>query len=552
MEAGNETVQLSTADGSIQSAEDVSCSCLLSPRCFHVLACLTILELAADALAEPVSAETPEVPSGELAPDPAFAASWSPELQQTALLMWDQSAALIAAGGRSAGTLLQAQLLRAVHECRSRGLHRLAAAGLRVVQQVRDLRSNAAHFHSAEYLADLTELLETAWRLSHAESSISPAWLGTARRQYNPVSNLKLQGAFCEPILTTSGYAGVATYLIDGEGRLLSVSNVRPGEARRVVEAYQTGVDVGKLTLSHQELSRRGLLVQNPAVSADGRLGSGQHCRAMAVDRGGWQQGALDDRFAAPLSQQIQQVFDSSTDDLLARPAGWDLLFVEGIVLGTNGRSLLLEAGSTLLELRVAQDHEQLAYRENLELLTRSPGLALRAIARLIPAERGCATALAVAPLASSPADAPQWQLPESWQGHVNLGLDRLRRSRLSRAETAPVHCPVELDCSNDDGLSALERRLRAMALGGRHSVPTGRVRDLAREVRQLKNQLQPTAAALLARFAEVAVTTQTTTLGYRFPPDPAPLASLWLACACYHRSAAWAFHKQHWLSLAA
>ena len=44
--AGKETVRFAVADGVVGSVEDVGCSCLLSPRCFHVLACLSVLDVA--------------------------------------------------------------------------------------------------------------------------------------------------------------------------------------------------------------------------------------------------------------------------------------------------------------------------------------------------------------------------------------------------------------------------------------------------------------------------------------------------------------------------
>ena len=49
-------------------------------------------------------------------------------------LLWEEAAKLIATGARSAGSLSQAHWMRALHECRSVGLHRLAASGLRVLQ----------------------------------------------------------------------------------------------------------------------------------------------------------------------------------------------------------------------------------------------------------------------------------------------------------------------------------------------------------------------------------------------------------------------------------
>src|SRR5215813_2738220 len=44
VEAGGETVTLPRTH--VLSGEQVRCTCLLAPRCFHVLACLTCLQVA--------------------------------------------------------------------------------------------------------------------------------------------------------------------------------------------------------------------------------------------------------------------------------------------------------------------------------------------------------------------------------------------------------------------------------------------------------------------------------------------------------------------------
>src|SRR5262245_5182839 len=43
VDAGGETVRLPR--GRVVAVEQVTCTCLLSPRCFHVLACLTCLKV---------------------------------------------------------------------------------------------------------------------------------------------------------------------------------------------------------------------------------------------------------------------------------------------------------------------------------------------------------------------------------------------------------------------------------------------------------------------------------------------------------------------------
>ena len=51
--AGEETVRLNATNGVIEYVDDVCCSCLLSPRCYHLLACLSVLEVSAPPFCNP-------------------------------------------------------------------------------------------------------------------------------------------------------------------------------------------------------------------------------------------------------------------------------------------------------------------------------------------------------------------------------------------------------------------------------------------------------------------------------------------------------------------
>ncbi|MCA9063567.1 MAG: FAD-dependent oxidoreductase, partial [Planctomycetaceae bacterium] len=220
----NETVTLT--NGTIESIDSVKCTCLLSPRCFHVLAVLNLLEVRLSEVEESGAEAavftdsdrptSPDDPAEELAVI-AEAAVFSDHQRLIAQDMFRCCSEILASGLRSAGTTRQSRLLRSIHNCRAEGLHRLAAAGLRVMQDLRLLRSGDDDFQSSAAVADLTEVLEVSWRLSHSPSQpISPAvrsLLGTARRQYLPIAGRKLYGLFSEPVLTRSGYADPATSL---------------------------------------------------------------------------------------------------------------------------------------------------------------------------------------------------------------------------------------------------------------------------------------------------------------------------------------------------
>ncbi|MBC8288800.1 MAG: hypothetical protein H8E37_00635 [Planctomycetes bacterium] len=546
IEAGGETVELTAPDGVVNSFDQIACSCLLSPRCYHLLACLSVMPLANGNEEESGESDSPQVETEPIGERPALS---EPQTKAAAFL-WEEAAKLVATGVRSAGSLSQAHLMRALHECRSVGLHRLSAVGLRVLQQIRQLRSDDDEFNSDTLVTDLLETLELAWRLKTAEES--PAdWIGTARRAYSPIESLSLQALFTEPILTASGHAGVVTYLMDVSQTIYSVSNVRPGEPSRVFEAWKTGIDVGGLSCSHQELSRSGLLLQRGTVSADGRLGAGQNTRAITKTSGGWD--SLQSAFEVDLDDQIAHVFEAARASLVTRRAGWDLVFLRGHLAGTDGESLLFqtESGRSVL-LSVEQTHEALAFHHNLSLLSRCPGLRLSVIGRLLPEQAGQVSALAIAPLNDAEsdhgnsADRAALVLKKPLTDHVSLGIEKLSRGNLSTAEREPVQLTVEPP-DIDDGLFSLHRRVRELALNGRHSLPTRGVTGFAREAATLKAQSQPTASALLQNLASHAVASESSLSGLRFPADPNPLAQMWLACAKYATASRFEFQKSLW-----
>ena len=556
VEAGGETVTLVATDGCIAVDQDVQCSCLLSPRCFHAIASLSVLEVDAGAVGN-VDGESDVYVSGledtEDTEDSDFSSSLQLDDAQrgAAALIWKVAATVIASGARAAGSLVQAHLLRAVHECRSRGLHRLATCGLRVMQSVRMLREGQSAFRGEDLVADLTELLLVAWRLQKSDETIDRQWIGVARRRFESIRSLRLQGLFTEPLHTRSGYAGVVTYLLGDDGVMCSISNVRPGHAGRIQEAWHTGADIGGLTISHAELNRKAVLVQNATRSADGRLGGGQSARAVATKGDGWNAPWVARQFDCPLEQQIDRVFALAAIPELERPAGSDFLFMNGSVEGTDGDHLLLRVGASRIVLRIAADDEAMKYRENLTMLSRAPGLGIRCIGRLDAGVAGQAAVLAIASgTGTSEADAESvtLDLPDQWPNHVNLGLEELQRAHFSSAEREPVEVASDiLDQPSDDGLDAARRRLRALAMGGRHSLPTGSLRDVTIEARRLEQSMQPTAASLLLNLTKSAFDSEKSFSGVRFPADPRPLAERWLACAHYERNASQSFERHLW-----
>ncbi|MBX7197472.1 MAG: SWIM zinc finger family protein, partial [Sandaracinaceae bacterium] len=297
---GGETVKLVAQDGVVSSASEVSCSCLLSPRCLHVLAVVAALEIAD---AAPVAAVAEAAP--KLEPDATSAASAALAVARHAQTV---AGDLLASGARGVGAVLEGELLRVVHAARLEGLHRLAAAGLRVVRDVRDQRGDAADFASTTLVADLHDQLSTALLLQRP--AVDPSAVGVARRAYDTVGNLRLFGICTEPVIARGGMAGVVTHLIDERGGLWSIGDVQRGDIGRALGAYDASLVMGDTTISHRALSRAGLFVQDATASEDRRLGAGRQVKAVRAQAElGLAAEAIRARLDEPLEQQVARVY---------------------------------------------------------------------------------------------------------------------------------------------------------------------------------------------------------------------------------------------------
>jgi hypothetical protein len=569
--AGEETILIPAS--TVTEVAQVKCTCLLSPRCFHVLAVLNVAEIAivdeapsdvGDLVATDGSQAGPETSSapesGSPVPSQTIGLELTDSQQRAARQMFDACAAILTTGLRASGAVLQSRLLRAIHECRSEGLHRIAACGLRLMSNLRLLRDGADQFSSADAEADFREVLEACARLTRSSTNqtklVSLEWIGIARRTYAPVTSLKLHGLFCEPILKRSGYGGVVTWLIADDGWIGSVSDVQPGDAKRIPQAWRSGVSLAGLSLSHRDLSQKCLLISKATRSIDGRLGGGESARAVTIDGQGWDAAPIALRFQTSLSDQIQRVFSFRTQSEFLKPAGTDLVFFKAIVLGYAEQDLIVqeEHGGALLRLSITMDSDDLSFRATLQMLARAPGLPLRCVGRIDLNSAGRIQLLAIAPgEASEPEeDRPKLLRPQTNQV-VSIGLEEITRSQLSQAETYPVN--VEQLASNTASYTSnydesLERWLRAVAIGGRHAVPQGLVTNAVHDAARLKANLRPTAASLLLALTHSTISTTTDMKGLRFSEDPTILAEKWLAASIGSSATTGYLHLQQWMQL--
>jgi hypothetical protein len=595
IQCGEETVLIQDTDIMVDASNQVGCSCLLSPRCFHVLACLMLLTPAAQpddaSRHETISSENGSTPSIELQVEIDAA------MRQAAEVVTKEIAQLLRMGVRRADLLRQSGLLRAAHQCRAVNLVRLGNIVLGIVEGIRRLRDKSSVADSVA----LTENLGTALHLSEQikrTNRLSLDAIGQSRRQFYPCSLRKLHGLCAEPILTLSGYGGLIVYLQrdDAQGNsndddVVVIHQARPGGESWIGQAYRGGIDLGVGTFTGVELSRGSMLVQNATLSCDGRLGKGRDTRWSKLEQNNPRPFSRG-RFANPMAQQLAKVFEVATVENQERRAGWDLVAFEAQVLGAQGCALLVRIDQSLIpwKLRIAIDHPALMYRENLGMLARTPGLPIRCLGRVRLHAAGEIDLLAIAVGASklwcridkhatpeevngkttplnidsdsSPARLfPQLILPDSWHGICNLGCDRLERQYLAGIQRWSEEIPLAADGSTPhltfdgslyDGLEILRRRQLAFALGGQHAIAHIAHEVHRREIRQLGGRHQSAASRLLELMVaagsqrDIQYQSHGTATGF----VARPLEQIFLANHLYLRSASLHTQAAIWQSL--
>jgi hypothetical protein len=475
-----ERVTLPHPASAIDTADAISCSCLLSPKCFHVLAVASVLPLTEAATSH---AEAPSVAASLPVIEVDRAA---------ATRVLDALARVLDTGLSSAGAIERADVLRAVHGARVAGLHRLAADALSFVESGRALRERSASFDLAETVGTLGDALVTGIRLERGDGTLDT--LGVARRAYEPIGALRLVGLACEPIVTRSGYAGVVTYVVDDRGRVFTIEDVMPGDVHRAVAAYDATLRLGEASATHRELSRAGLFVQGATASADHRLGAGASVSAVSASGATFEEPPIAALFAEPLARQIDRAVDRGSRGLVPRAAS--LVFVSGIVLGRSHGGVAFLAGTEpprVLTLTARVDDEALASGHNLRMLGDCRGLSLRVVGHLVRDRAGVIEVVSMGPMGSG------LTLSPGAAGKLHVAHDRLARAELrlpGDAELPDVTAPA--GASATDPLEALERRLSRLVLGGRRTLTTRASAEVAREAALLEGHLAKAARAAL------------------------------------------------------
>jgi hypothetical protein len=331
----------------------------------------------------------------------------------------------------------------------------------------------------------------------------------------------RLYGLCCEPVLTASGYAGAVVYLADDEGRLWRVADVVPGGVERAALVPDNPVGVGEARITHRELGRAGLLTTDLRASADGRLSTGRDVQAVAAAGVPWTAEPLAGLWRVPVTDQLARYHAALDLPITERPAGADLAFLHGRIAGATRAGATLATDSATVLAVAPHDEPRLPYVDNLRLLAAATGTEVMLVARFAGGTRVEAVAVA-----------GPWT-----EDHVDLGVDRLTKSKLPRADAIP---PTSAQAQQAP-LHLLARRVERAVEGGRPAVP-GDPRDPAR----LRDAALPTAADLVERL-EAACRVGRDVFGRAVAADADGYAHAWLAGAIYLTAAARAGEMDAW-----
>lgn len=500
----------------VATAADAACSCLLSPRCLHRAAILARCPVLDTGGPPATPTEPPDAPL-----------QTAEEQRRAAGRLWRAAADLLEYGTTGAGAVVQATILRGVHDARTAGLPRPATLGVRVVEQIRSARAGEPQHRLGSLTDDLRELLAACRTLATGHGD-QPIACGTARRDYRPVGNLRLYGLCSEPVLTTSGYAGVVTYLCDQHQRLWTIGSIQPGGASLAQTAGDSLVTIGDARPSHRALGREGLVVSNAHATVDGRLSLGRQVQAVSAAGCRWDADPAGELWRPPLATQATRYHDALAVPRPDRPAGHDLAFITGEVRGRSRHGLLVADSGAALTVTIVPpvDDPALPYVPNLRLLAEhARGHPVRLIGRFAGPRRLQAIALAA-----------DW-LPDRLGGHADLGIDALQRTD---APGAAGNAEPATEATADplpSPLLLLRHRLERTVAGGRITLTATVSEPLP----------LPIATKVLANLHAVAGQRDRDAFGRLNPYDTDRLAGAWLTAAVYEAAAARRLAAAQW-----
>ena len=493
------------------TADDITCSCLLAPRCLHRAAVVSLASTAAPQADNQVeTAATAPDPASHLAHG-ATARPVTAAENAAAEALWRCAGQLLNRGVAGYGAADQAALLRAAHEARALRLPRAASAAVRVVERVRAHHADDVTFDLPALIDDLRDLMTTAHGLQRGRPLH-----GISRRDYTATADARLYGLFCEPVVTASGYAGAVTHLIDAGGRRFTIAGIRPGDPIDALRAAGSPAEIGDARPTHHELARGGLIVAGLRATADGRLSSGRDVRAVRAAGAEWTQPPLDELWNVPYAEQRVASAAARARPPEERDPDSDLLFLNGWLSGVSRDGVTFRTADDVEVLLIAaHDTPVLRYVDNLRVLARAAGAAVRVVGR--PAGRRRVAALAAA---------ADW-LPDRYGSHVDLGVDQLRAADIDTDAPSAIAL-LSVDATPGPPIHLPERRVQRAVVSGRLAV-AGDPADIA----FLQRSAMPRAAAY-AQALDESVFVQRDAFGRASTGSFDRYGKAWLAAALY------------------
>jgi hypothetical protein len=524
IDAGDDVVLTIRAPGNVvRELSALTCSCLLAPGCLHRGAVALVLVIA-----EPVEGV---VSKDEDATEAVTVRPTTTVAQiAAAQAVWDSAAPIVTQGITMSGALRVASLLRAANLCRNEGMHVLARSTLRMVEHVKRRGVNDHAFALGDATDDLRAVLEESWLVRTNQSTNEET--GSGRRQYASGGGMRLLALACEPVIATSGYAGVLTYLVDADRNTFHLSEVMPGGASQVRAKYATAVRVGETTITHETLSRRGLVISGATVAPDGRLGAGQNVKAapIATSAGGVDEVAQSVRAPEALRHEAISAL-SNPDRASVFPVRVSIVGAEHnalrcVVVDANDP----EQGGFDVRIVAAGTHPSLPGLSNLRLLARGVGHEFIMVCSVVSDDERTLKVLSF-----SAVNKNDVAFPDAWQGRCNIGIDRLEPSMLRFEGTAVDQQQIAPQVTHrpyDDARRVLER----LTAVGTVAMQNAQAQDLQRCAALLVKSGLHHGSRHFTQLLNLSTADSREVDGRLRPAPIDQSASAWLACATWER----------------
>ena len=477
---GQATVTLiDNADGQAS----LNCDCLLAPKCAHIGAVCVASPVgeatsasSGDGIEAVDAGESSDADPSDNSAVPRSDAAWAKELPSPSDIMElvsnvkDVIDDIVEFGLGQLSIARHTQLLACVQKARVTGLPRLERALTALATNSQRIRLGKPVGRNDATINTL-RVAFTCFLLERNPADREA--IGQARRAYTTLDTQSGAGAgmftplYAEPIVASSGFAGVTVALATTSGDLYSVTKTPPGQASDVAGIWHGSLRLGDLHCNHAQLARKTLLITGGRSSSDGRIGSGRGVRA-ALGK------------------------DVTLDMVKAIPLKDGLALIEGTVVSIGLKGVVLEttnAGTVTLNFSVSAKKTELP--NFVEACQRHLSYGNTLVFTCLVRD---GMVLCVWPMNEV------LSLPKDYGGRIFPGLDVVTPPSLTNTykDSGSV---FDLDHPIERGISDIvEPWLHRVVFGGAQAI-NSRVSEAQRDAVHLEQLGAPYAATLLERF---------------------------------------------------